>query len=42
MPKPQTVSIDISDIRLTERDGNDLSLAELPGVHIVVLVRHRH
>ena len=42
MPKAKEVSIDTSDIRLTRPGGGDLSFAELPGVHVAVLIRHRH
>lgn len=42
MPKPEPVSIDVRDIGLLQPDGTELCLSHLPGVQIVVLLRHRH
>lgn len=36
------MSIDVSDITLTRPDGRNVALGDLPGVQILVLMRHRH
>lgn len=42
MPVAERVAIDVRNIRLVEPGGGDVSLAALPGVQVVVLLRHRH
>lgn len=42
MPKRNDVRIDVSDVALRDPDGYEESLGSLPGVWVVVLLRHRH
>ncbi len=42
MPRGEHVDIDIADISLADPAGGQLSAATLTGVHILVLMRHRH
>lgn len=42
MPVAEPVSIEVGDIRLVRPDRDEISLGQLPGVNVVVLLRHRH
>jgi peroxiredoxin len=42
MVRAEQVSIDVRDVGLLLPDGGELPLGQLPGVHVVVLFRHRH
>jgi len=43
MPRPRPVTIELTGIRLTDADsGQPVRLAEIGGVQILVLLRHRH
>ena len=42
MPAAEQVAIDVSDVMLTEPGGKALALGALTGVHVLVLLRHRH
>lgn len=43
MPEPDAVLIDVSGVRLTEAPaGQPVTLGDIGGVQIVVLLRHRH
>ncbi|MDA8044673.1 MAG: hypothetical protein M0Z30_05460 [Actinomycetota bacterium] len=42
MPKAVPASIDVSDLSLLRPDGTERSLGDLPGVAVLVLMRHRH
>ena len=42
MPSAEHVTIDVADIALTRTRGQRLLLGALSGVHVVVLLRHRH
>ncbi len=42
MPRAQSVHIDVSDIVLSDAEGGAVPLASLTGVHVLVLMRHRH
>lgn len=43
MPEPDAVLIDVSGVRLTEApSGQPVTLGDIGGVQILVLLRHRH
>lgn len=42
MPRPVPASIDVSDLSLLRPDGTGQALGDLPGVQVLVLLRHRH
>ena len=43
MPRPQAVTIELAGIRLIDADsGQPVRLAEIGGVQVLVLLRHRH
>lgn len=42
MPRPEHVAIDVGDLTLAQFQGPELTLGALVGVHVVVLLRHRH
>lgn len=42
MPARDDVSIDVRDIVFTDPTGRPVTLRELPGIRVVVLMRHRH
>jgi hypothetical protein len=43
VPQPEDVSIDLTGIQLTDAgSGQPVPLANIRGVHILVLLRHRH
>ena len=42
MRTAQQVDVDISDLELTDPDGRRTRLADLDGVSVLVLMRHRH
>jgi hypothetical protein len=43
MPPAEAVTIDLAGIALTDADsGEPVRLAEIGGVQILVLLRHRH
>ena len=43
MPRPEDVTIDLPRIQLTDADtGQPVLVAEMKGVQILVLMRHRH
>ena len=39
---PQRTDIDVADLQLGDRHGQQVRLGTLPGVQVVVLMRHRH
>ncbi len=42
MPDRQHAALDVRDITLHEPVGGRTALGSLPGVQVVVLLRHRH
>ncbi len=42
MPSMQTTQISVSDLTLTNASGDQVPLASLDGVQLLVLMRHRH
>jgi hypothetical protein len=43
MPRPEAVTIGLTGIELTDAStGQPVQLTALGGVHILVLLRHRH
>jgi hypothetical protein len=42
MPKPALPRIDVTGIQLTEAPGQPVTLGQIGGVQILVLLRHRH
>lgn len=42
MPSPEHVTVDVGDITLAQFHGGELALGDIPGVQVVVLLRHRH
>jgi len=43
MPQPETVHIDVTGLRLAEAPrGNSVTLGEIGGVQMLLLLRHRH
>lgn len=42
MARLERVSIDVSDVALLHPDGGELPLDQIPGLWVVVLMRHRH
>lgn len=42
MPLAEQVSIPVGDIVLVDTAGQRVPLASLTGVHVLVLMRHRH
>jgi hypothetical protein len=43
MPQPESVHIDVAGLRLAEAPGGQtVTLGELGGVQILVLLRHQH
>ncbi len=43
MPQPQTARIDVTGLRLAEAPrGQPVTLGEIGGAQILVLLRHRH
>ena len=43
MPQPEDVTIDLTGIELTDAEtGQPVQLASIGGVHVLVLLRHRH
>jgi hypothetical protein len=42
VPRLEHTDIDIADLSLADPAGGRLSAATLTGVHILVLMRHRH
>ena len=42
MPKLNEVNIGVGDISLMAADGEQVRLASLPPVQLLVLMRHRH
>jgi hypothetical protein len=43
MPQPEDVTIDLTGIQLTDaKSGQPVRLASTRGVHVLVLLRHRH
>lgn len=42
MPREEQVAVCVTDLVLTGPDAQPVCLADLPGVQIVVLIRHRH
>jgi hypothetical protein len=43
MPQAEDVAIDLTGIQLTDADsGEPVRLAQISGVQILVLLRHRH
>ncbi len=42
MPAPESVAIDISDLTLTDPDGQPVTVGTDSGLVVLVLMRHRH
>ena len=43
MPQPEDVAINLTGIQLTDAEsGRLMPLAGIRGVHVLVLLRHRH
>lgn len=42
MPRPQHVSVDLTELTVYDPSGRQVRLGELTGVRVVVLLRHRH
>ena len=42
MPSAERVAIDVGDVGLERLQGPELALGEIPGVQVIVLLRHRH
>ncbi len=42
MPSAERVDVDVSKLTLVDPEGRDVSLSTLTGVHVLVLLRHRH
>lgn len=43
MPQAKTVAIDLTGIQLTDTgSGEPVQLAQISGVQVLVLLRHRH
>lgn len=42
MPHPEHVIIDVADLAVQDASGRRVRLGELTGVHLLVLLRHRH
>jgi hypothetical protein len=42
MPHPRHVVVDVRDLTLHDAAGGEVPLGSLPGVRLLVLLRHRH
>ncbi len=42
MPNREDVVIDVREVTLHDPTGGQASIGSLPGVQVVVLLRHRH
>lgn len=42
MPTAEKLTVEVGDITLSKASGEDLALASLGRVQVVVLLRHRH
>ncbi|MGC8471767.1 MAG: hypothetical protein ACP5PM_05680 [Acidimicrobiales bacterium] len=42
MPSAERVAIDVGDLALERLQGPELALGAVPGVQVIVLLRHRH
>ncbi len=42
MANPESVAIDVGDITLAPCEDREVVLGALPGVQVLVLLRHRH
>jgi hypothetical protein len=42
VPCAERVDIDVGDVGLERLQGPELALGAIPGVQVVVLLRHRH
>jgi hypothetical protein len=42
MPRTEQVTIPVADLPLDDPAGRSVRLSDLPGVRVVVLMRHRH
>ena len=42
MPRAERVTIPVADLTLDDAAGRAVRLGDLPGVHVVVPMRHRH
>lgn len=42
MARREQVFVDVTDLRLLTPQGGERALGQLPGVQVLVLLRHRH